>query len=694
MKNPNPIHTFCASTGLFCIHASTALLVLFVGFPALAQVGPEAWYFELDGDYGSVLGPKASAVSHSLPSRNITDGEGANRHTTFAPKQGLRRDGDWAACSDWFHQSISTYMGAQSYRVTAPYPGRHTAGVDDGEQTRRSEQMLLKNWYTGTDNTRYFTLAFRFQVASRPRAEMGGFIAQLHHGYTAPPAMLLAWDYIDGTYFLRGAVYSDSPTKNRIYTQLFRKPAAPGVWHRMLFRMDPGPGLGSSSCKQCPTDKGSVTAWMMNNQTGDWEVWCDYEGQLGYHYQGNPRRFREGGELSYQWKVGHYVNEVDWVVLDYDNVAYAKRWYTITKNKLIGYNKSVLNLKFDEGTGARAHDRCWSWNGGQPGDSTRDYDNDGLLRGSVGWSSTGVGRPRRSLYFYGGWVDVPVDKTDFDFGNYVTVSAWFKTTANPAQPQGIVSIDDDDAAGKLFLARANDRLSFGVKHPDGTYSQVIYRHEPGLYADGKWHHLVGTFNRFTTDNRRAKLYIDGERVLQREGYDKPILRGDTRLAVGRLAGSSPFIGNIDEVNVLNYTMTDAGVADLFDKLVDLDSDGLPDEWELTYGFNPDGVNEALLDPDGDGLNNLQEWQAGTHPLNAKSAFKVTNVALAGDDVRVRFTAVDGKQYRLESTTDLEVPGSWRTVPGTESVAGAGPVGEVIDRGAAQAKRFYRACLLR
>ena len=49
---------------------------------------------------------------------------------------------------------------------------------------------------------------------------------------------------------------------------------------------------------------------------------------------------------------------------------------------------------------------------------------------------------------------------------------------------------------------------------------------------------------------------------------------------------------------------------------DTDGDGLRDGWEVTYGFNPNsepGAGEAAADPDGDGLTNLAEQNAGTRP---------------------------------------------------------------------------------
>ena len=50
---------------------------------------------------------------------------------------------------------------------------------------------------------------------------------------------------------------------------------------------------------------------------------------------------------------------------------------------------------------------------------------------------------------------------------------------------------------------------------------------------------------------------------------------------------------------------------------DRDRDGMPDYWETLYGLNPQ-KQDAYLDADIDGLVNLQEYRAGTHPLLATS----------------------------------------------------------------------------
>jgi hypothetical protein len=52
---------------------------------------------------------------------------------------------------------------------------------------------------------------------------------------------------------------------------------------------------------------------------------------------------------------------------------------------------------------------------------------------------------------------------------------------------------------------------------------------------------------------------------------------------------------------------------------DDDDDGMPDEWEITYGLDP-LVDDASLDPDHDGYTNLQEYKEGGDPHNSGEPF--------------------------------------------------------------------------
>ncbi len=84
---------------------------------------------------------------------------------------------------------------------------------------------------------------------------------------------------------------------------------------------------------------------------------------------------------------------------------------------------------------------------------------------------------------------------------------------------------------------------------------------------------------------------------------------------------------------------------------DLDADGLPDEWEISYF---DNILEAVPGEDGDGdaMGNLAEYIAGTDPLDS-----VSNFRLRTDAEALSFLAQTGRSYTLWYSSDL-LAGEW------------------------------------
>src|SRR5262249_31527010 len=76
-------------------------------------------------------------------------------------------------------------------------------------------------------------------------------------------------------------------------------------------------------------------------------------------------------------------------------------------------------------------------------------------------------------------------------------------------------------------------------------------------------------------------------------------------------------------------------------------------WLRQFGLPPDGSADAL-DPDGDGMNNWQEWIAGTIPTNAASVLKMLSPSKNASGLQLSWQSVIAKRYFLQRSTNLSV----------------------------------------
>ncbi len=120
-------------------------------------------------------------------------------------------------------------------------------------------------------------------------------------------------------------------------------------------------------------------------------------------------------------------------------------------------------------------------------------------------------------------------------------------------------------------------------------------------------------------------------------------------------------------------------------LADTDADGIPDEWENTYGFNPTGGGDRNADADLDGASNFEEYIAGTNPTNNASFLQVQLTAAASPTI-ITFGAISNRTYTIQYRDHLNQP--WSRL--TDVLARPVNAVETILDPAWTTNRFYRA----
>jgi hypothetical protein len=196
----------------------------------------------------------------------------------------------------------------------------------------------------------------------------------------------------------------------------------------------------------------------------------------------------------------------------------------------------------------------------------------------------------------------------------------------------------------------------------------------------------------TGPNQRVfNVFLEGQQILS--SFDIYAVTGGQNIAWSQSFSTSAADARLDiQFTPLTGNSRISGIQVQKTGDVFSDTDGIPDWWRLAYfdhAVGQDGDNSrAGDDADGDGTTNLNEFQAGTDPMDASSVFSITSIAIAGNDVQVLWKAVTDKTYRLQRASSPEATADWSDV-GSPVIAG-GPTASQIDPGAAgDSLHFYR-----
>jgi len=225
-------------------------------------------------------------------------------------------------------------------------------------------------------------------------------------------------------------------------------------------------------------------------------------------------------------------------------------------------------------------------------------------------------------------------------GGTISIAGWFKVDAFDTSWQALIA-KGEGSNWRVHRRGGQSGFSYAGGIGEGPAGSPV--------DDGQWHHFVAISDH-TAANFGTALYIDGDQYsvnpnppnLAANG--KRVLIGENPDAVNR-----EWEGEIDDIAIWNRVLTEAEIGQLYAKgagkplsellravVGDADRDGIPDAAEIAFGFNPNDPTDAAKDFDKDGVSNLDEYKAGTDPIDITKP-KVVSVLASPTFTQVKIT---------------------------------------------------------
>lgn len=122
--------------------------------------------------------------------------------------------------------------------------------------------------------------------------------------------------------------------------------------------------------------------------------------------------------------------------------------------------------------------------------------------------------------------------------------------------------------------------------------------------------------------------------------------------------------------------------------IDRDSDGIPDDWELAFGLNPNSAADAALSFNGGSTTALTSYITGTSPLVASPPWQFTSMPPVSGAMQLTFNAIAGRNYTVQYTDELS-PAAWTKLIDIETSATNQTLQITDPTIATRPRRFYR-----
>ena len=133
-------------------------------------------------------------------------------------------------------------------------------------------------------------------------------------------------------------------------------------------------------------------------------------------------------------------------------------------------------------------------------------------------------------------------------------------------------------------------------------------------------------------------------------------------SLGTVYGTTNQVG-ADVVNTTGFILFNFTASDNRSTEIDSDLDGIPDDWENTFGLDASSSN-ATSDIDGDGFSDLAEYISGTSPIDRGDYFSHAGT-YHDDQFALQFETKSGRTYSLKVSTNLLQWHDWTDVSGDD-----------------------------
>jgi len=212
-------------------------------------------------------------------------------------------------------------------------------------------------------------------------------------------------------------------------------------------------------------------------------------------------------------------------------------------------------------------------------------------------------------------------------------------------------------------------LNGGGAYNSSVVSCTVVSNSSGSVGNGLWGGTVT--NSIVCFNGNADNIVDSKAVVYTCSFpigsvtNDPLFI-DRSTADFHLQSNSPCINAGKNSYVTNTTDFDGyprivgGTVDMGAYEFQSPGSTLSYAWARQYGLPLDGSADSL-DADGDGLNNWQEWKAGTNPTNAASVLKMSSPSNTVSSTTIKWQSVSGVLYFLQRGRDFSAQPPFSTI---------------------------------